>query len=265
LDRQDTQETTLKGRDLIETIILYVGVPALTLYPLGFVALGLEMLRDPFFPYYSFDAVWNAVSLVPQTVVIGTGVKLLYLSLISTALGAGIAILVYRYFHRAPRHGEEPPAPVPLSGWWRLYVIVLLPAAVFLLWNTLTVSGWNEIKYVAGFFALSTGSGVAIGYAMTQGHRSYFYAGLMVAYAGSVLAALCIAAIQSPQLPLVEVDAKANKAIPCSEVEPDKLFVLLAESEAYWYVYNEDGLLALPNQDAKMIRYRDCPGYVGRE
>jgi hypothetical protein len=267
LDRGDTQESTLKGRDLIETMILYVGVPALTLYPLGFVALGLEMLRDPFFPYYSFHAVWNAVSLVPQTVVIGTGVKLLYLSLISTALGVGIATFAYRFFHRLSRDGEEPlPAPVPLiSGLWRLYVIVLLPSAVFLLWNTLTVNGWNEIKYVAGFLALSIGSGVAMGYAMTRGQRSHFFAGLMVAYAGSVLAALCIAAIQSPQLPLVEVDAKTNKAIPCSEVQPDKLFVLLAESEAYWYVYNEEGLLALPNQDAQIIRYRDCPGYLGRD
>jgi hypothetical protein len=265
LDRQDTQESPLKGRDLIETMILYVGVPALTLYPLGFVALGLEMLRDPFSPYYSFDAVWNAVSLVPQTVVIGTGVKLLYLSLISTALGAGIATLAYRYFHRVPRQGEELPTPVPVSGWWRLYAIVLLPVAVFLLWNTLTVGGWSEIKYVTGFFALSTGSGLAMGYAMSRGQRSHFFAGLIVAYAGSVLAALCIAAIQSPQLPLVEVDAKVNKAIPCSEVQPDKLFVLLAESEAYWYVYNEEGLLALPNQDAQMIRYRDCPGYLGRD
>ena len=265
LDRQDTQESTLKGRDLIETMILYVGVPALTLYPLGFVALGLEMLRDPFFPYYSFHAVWNAVSLVPQTVVIGTGVKLLYLSLISTALGAGIATVAYRYFHRLSRDGGGSSAPLPLIGWWRLYVIVLLPVAVFLLWNTLTVNGWNEIKYVVGFFALSIGSGVAMGYAMSRGQRSHFFAGLMVAYAGSVLAALCIAAIQSPQLPLVEVDAKANKAISCSEVQPEKLFVLLAESESYWYVYNEDGLLALPNQDAQTIRYRNCPGYLGRD
>lgn len=79
-----------KGRDLVETSLLYVGILAFTLYPLGFIALGIEMLRDPFFPYYDFDTVWNAVSLVPQTVVIGTGVRLLYLSLISTALGVGI-------------------------------------------------------------------------------------------------------------------------------------------------------------------------------
>jgi hypothetical protein len=255
----------MKGRDLVETLLLYVGIPAFTLYPLGFVALGIEMLRDPFFPYYDFDAAWNAVSLVPQTVVIGTGVRLLYLSLISTALGVGIASLAYRFFHRASQEAGESPAPVPLSGWWRLYVVVLLPVAAFLLWNNITVSGWDGIGYVAGFFALSTGSGLAIGYAWTRGERGHFYAGLVVAYAGSILAALCVAAIQDPQLPLVEVDTKVGNPAPCSEIPSERLFVLLAESEAYWHIYNQDGLLALPHREAQVIRYRDCPGYLGRE
>jgi hypothetical protein len=31
----------LKVKDIVEAALLYVGVPAITLYPLGFVALGL--------------------------------------------------------------------------------------------------------------------------------------------------------------------------------------------------------------------------------
>ena len=31
----------MKVKDIVEAALLYVGVPAITLYPLGFVALGL--------------------------------------------------------------------------------------------------------------------------------------------------------------------------------------------------------------------------------
>ena len=59
----------MKVKDIVEAALLYVGVPAITLYPLGFVALGLQMWRDPFFPYTAFGPIWDAVSLVPRTIV----------------------------------------------------------------------------------------------------------------------------------------------------------------------------------------------------
>jgi hypothetical protein len=130
-----------------------------------------------------------------------------------------------------------------------------------LLWNTITISGWGGIGFVAGFFGFSAGSGLVIGYARSRGQRKHFITGMLVAYAGAILAALCISAIQKPQLPLVEIDAEVANVTACSEVPTERLFVLLAESEAYWYVYNRDGLLALPNEDAQVIRYRDCPGF----
>ena len=37
-------------RDIFEAGLFYVGIPAVTLYPLGFVGLGVEMWNDPFFP-----------------------------------------------------------------------------------------------------------------------------------------------------------------------------------------------------------------------
>ncbi len=40
----------MKVKEIVEATLLYVGIPAITLYPLGFVALGLQMRRDPFFP-----------------------------------------------------------------------------------------------------------------------------------------------------------------------------------------------------------------------
>src|SRR5215203_2733740 len=92
----------MKFRDIVELALLYIGIPAITLYPLGFLALGIQMWRDPFFPYYDFAAVWNAVSVVHHTIVIGTGVELLYLSIISTLLGVGIASLTFHFLRRSP-------------------------------------------------------------------------------------------------------------------------------------------------------------------
>src|SRR4051812_9807026 len=89
-----------KPRDFVELALLYVGVPAVTLYPLGFIALGIQLWRDPFFPYTDFTTVWEALSLVHKTVVIATGIKLVYLSLVSTALGVGIASLTLAFLRR---------------------------------------------------------------------------------------------------------------------------------------------------------------------
>jgi hypothetical protein len=80
----------IKPRDLVEGGLLYIGIPAVTLYPLGFVALGVQLWRDPSFPYHDFTTIWEAVSLIPQTVVVATGIRLIYTSLIATILGAAI-------------------------------------------------------------------------------------------------------------------------------------------------------------------------------
>lgn len=68
----------MKVKDVVEVALLYVGVPAVTLYPLGFVGLFIQLWRDSFFPYYDFNMIWNAVAMVPHTEVVGTGVQLLY-------------------------------------------------------------------------------------------------------------------------------------------------------------------------------------------
>ena len=77
-----------KTRDIVEVALRYVAVPAVTLYPLGFVGLGLQLWRDLFFPYTDFTAIWEAVSLISQRVVIRTG-ELIYLSLGRHPLGSG--------------------------------------------------------------------------------------------------------------------------------------------------------------------------------
>ena len=66
------------------------------LYPLGVLGLGIQLWRDPMFPYSRLDTVWNAVSLVPERVVIGTGIRLLFFALLSTGFALGVSVLVVR-------------------------------------------------------------------------------------------------------------------------------------------------------------------------
>jgi hypothetical protein len=71
------KEAAMNFKDFIQSLLFYVGIPAVTLYPLGFAALAIQLWRDPLFPYYDFDTVWYAVTLVDNTQVIGTALKLI--------------------------------------------------------------------------------------------------------------------------------------------------------------------------------------------
>ena len=144
----------MKVKEIVEASLLYVGVPAITLYPLGFVALGLQMWRDPFFPYDDFGTIWDAVSLVGHTEIIGTGVELLYLSVISTPLGVGVASAIFHFFRRDPLIEEKHER----WGLWGPYLLVLLPVAVILAYNSVPLDGWEDAPYVAGFLVFSIGN-----------------------------------------------------------------------------------------------------------
>ena len=255
----------VKVRDLVGAVLFYVGIPAVTLYPLGFVALSVQMWRDPFFPYSYLGTVWDAVSLVPQTVVIGTGVRLLYLALISTAFGVGVATLVVRVFLLLGRQPGEESAVVPGRRGWITYLLVLLPVAAVMLWNSVTLHSWADLVYFIGFLVLSAGGGIMVGYIRWTRHRGHFLTGVVVAYAGSVIAALCLAITQTPQLPLVEIEADRDASHECAEVPATNLFVLLDKTEEYWYVYNKEGLFGLPNADAEAIRFQECQEYLDRD
>jgi hypothetical protein len=245
----------MKIRDIVELALLYVGIPAITLYPLGFLALGIQMWRDPFFPYYDFAAVWNAVSLVPHTMVIGTGIELLYLSVISTLLGVGIASLTFHFLRRRSP-GEE--THRPRRSLWGLYLLVLLPIATVMALNGLTLDSPDDLWLVLGFFVFSAGGGALIGYVRVRGEDRLLLPGLGLAYAGSVLAALCIAALSSPNLPLIQIDTRVGAANDCSG-PPDKMFVKLSDSQTHWFAYNPTGLFALPSDEVKVVRFQDCP------
>jgi len=254
-----------KTRDIVEIALLYVGVPAVTLYPLGFVALGIQLWRDPFFPYTDFTTVWQAVSLIHQTVVIATGIKLIYLSLVATALGVGIASLSLTFLRRRK---STPDGNDTRESWngrlWSVLLFVLLPVAALLTWSSTPIDGWNDAGYLAAFVLLSSGGGAIVGYASLRGRDEWFFPALVVAYVGAVFAALCIAALWTPGLPLVEIDTEADSPqSDCSEAT-GKTFVKLAEGLQHWHLYNQHGLFAVPHEELRLIEYKHCPEYLYR-
>src|SRR3954466_5398801 len=91
---------TTKTRGVAELALLYIGIPGATLYPLGLVALLIQLLRDPSFPYYDPVTAWTAVSVISQTVVIGTGIWLVFLSLFTALVGMEVYYLTLLLLHQ---------------------------------------------------------------------------------------------------------------------------------------------------------------------
>lgn len=254
-----------RTREIAELGLLYVGVPAVTLYPLGFVGLGIQLWRDPFFPYTDLTTIWQAVSLVPETVVIATGLELIYLSLVATTLGAGIASLTSAFLGKRRRSNDGGDGQEGSSrGLESLFLLVLLPVALFMIWSSVPIDGWNEVGYLAGFVLFSAGGGALVGYIRTQGRDEWFFPGLVGAYIGAILAALCIAGLITPGLALVETDTEPSVASSdCSEAT-GRTFVKLEEGLMYWHLYNEEGLFAVPHEELHLVEYKHCPEYLHR-
>ena len=194
-----------RGRSIVEAGLLYLGIPAVTLYPLGFVGLGIQLWRDPYFPYSDFTTIWQAIVLVEHTVVMATGVKLIYLFMIATILAMGVATLLLNLLGQAPESADEHDNSVRRRGrrrgLWSLFWVILLPAGALLAWTTGRPDGWDDLLYLAGFILLSLVGGALIGYIKVQGRNDWFFSGLAAAYAGAILASLCLAAYRRRPCP----------------------------------------------------------------
>ena len=247
----------MKATDVVEVALLYVGVPAVTLYPLGFIGLFIQLWRDNFFPYYDFNMIWNAVAMVPNTEVVGTGVQLLYFSLVATLLGIGVASLTSSFLAKRRAAEKE---PGNWKGWWLLYLLILLPAAAFLAYNSIYVNAWYDILFLASFLVFSTRGGVLIGHVKVRGHDQWFFPGLAAAYVAAAFAAVCIAALNAPTLPLVEANAESDTLPHCSELPKERTVAKVSAAPNLVYLYNESGFFALSVFDVQPLQYhKDCP------
>jgi hypothetical protein len=255
-----------KVRTFAEAALFYVGIPAAALYPLGVLGVGIQLWRDPLFPYARLDTVWIAVSLVPERVVIGTGIRLLLFALVSTAFAIGVSVLLVRGFILLGRTPAEASAVLPGRRGWMLYLLLLMPLAVVVLWSSVRVNGATELAYFVGFFAFSAAAGLVFGWVRWASTAERFYLTMVVAYLGGVAAAICLAATQTPPLPLVEIRAERNATLACKEVPTKDIFVMLDRGDSFLYLYNnEEGLLSLPEGKAETVRFRECQGYLDRD
>ncbi len=160
---------------------------------------------------------WYAASLVPKVVVAGTGVRLLFLSLLACVLAMGFASLSSNFLQRwwyLRRRWHLVEAWRGNGKWevllWRLSCITLLPLATYMIWNDFDVDSWYDAPFLIAFLALSAASGIVVIHARhLEGGRRFLH-GLAIAYAGAVLAALSLSALQLPDLPQVELDAAAE-------------------------------------------------------
>ncbi len=254
-----------KVRSLAESVLFYVGIPAATLYPLGFLGVGIQMWRDPLFPYERLDSVWVAASLVPEMTVIETGIRLLFLALVSTAFGVGVSVLLVRgLLHLGREPGEASELRRGARG-WMLYLVLLIPIAVVVLWNSVRINSWIDLSLFVAFFAFSGGGGLVLGYVRWRSNQEDFLAAAAATYAAAVVAALCLATSQTPQLPIVEIEAERIESRACPEVPAEDIYVMLDRADEFLYVYNREGLLSLPDSEAETLRFRECQEYLDRD
>jgi hypothetical protein len=261
-----TEHGEKKVRSLAESVLFYVGIPAALLYPLGVLGVGIQLWRDPLFPYSRLDTVWVAVSLVPEKVVIGTGIRLLFFALESLTFGIGVSVLLVRGLLLLGRQ----PAEVSAVGKggprrWMLYLLLLMPLAVVGIWTSVRVSNATELAFFVGFFVFSAAAGLVFGYVRWASSEERFLLTMVAAYVGGIAAAICLAATQTPPLPLVEIRADRNAPVACSEVPINNMFVMLDRSDSFLYLYNNKGLISLPEGEAETVRFRECQGYLDRD
>jgi hypothetical protein len=274
-----------KTKTVAELALVYIGIPGVTLYPLGLVALLIQLLRDPHFPYYDPVTAWTAVSIIPKTVVIGTGIGLIYVSVFTALVGMEVYYLTFLLLHhwqkrKNPSSSSENSSDRRESRRvlrWSLYLLPLLPVVMLSAIGDVNFDQPVDIIFLFGFILFSCGGGALAGYIREHRYHRGPFSGLVVAYIGAILAALCISALSDPALPQVEIDtAEVGTPLDCSEASDKQRFVMLAQSGPYLYVYNKEGLFAFTMDTAHHIRYRDtlnsrykdtliteCPGEEG--
>lgn len=265
-------------RDILGGVLFYLGIPAITLYPLGFVALSLQLWRDPTFPYnwassgLDFTLIWYAASLIPKVVVIGTGVKLLAISLLSTVTIMGVASITLHLLREWNllkgwvKHEKQHNAD---SGWkrlnkwerrfWLLSLLALLPMTILLVAKAFPFDHLYDLPFYGGYLIFSAIGGVVLGYIRFWGHDKWLHHGVSLAFAGAIFAALSLSALELPDLPYLELDASSTwpETLPSSVP-----YTLLANDSNHWYLYNrESGVLSVNHPEnpegAAMMRFWD--------
>jgi hypothetical protein len=148
--------------------------------------------RDPSFPYHDFTTIWEAVSLSPQTVVVATGIRLIYTSLIATIFGAAVVGLLLTLLSWRPekageegREGNQPGRFSRSRHLWSVMLLFLLPlaAASILISGDIPIDTRpdNDAAYVSGFAAFALVGGAIINLVRSRSRDDWFVLGVATA------------------------------------------------------------------------------------
>ena len=239
---------TLSLQRFSEVLGLFGPITGIILYPLGFLALCLQILRDPGFPSSYFSTAWYAASWIPLMVVIGTAVHVLFLSLVFSYVGLCISTLVIAVVRRV--RGRDRAGLERWRWFWRLAIVIGLTPAIIFTGRYSERLDFGPIDWVfltlAALFSL--GVGMLVGFLRMQHRSRWFWRGLALSYGMAVVAALCLAAVEYPALPQAELyppgsDGSSNTP---RERMPE-MFQVLGHTEGRWYVYNDlTGIVSIP-------------------
>lgn len=251
-------DQTRAFRNRLESFAVYVGIPAVTLYPLGFAALWLQILiTDGNFPSVDLDTAWYAASLVPKVVVVRTGLFVLFLSLIFSALGFSTAMLIFNVLHWWREYGVLKPL---LKRSPQIAGIGLLVIAIVSYFQYNYINTTFERIFLISIALPALLPGFLIGYLRVEKKGKWPFRWLAIAYVGAMVGALGHAVQYYPALPMVEIKApESTSSYEVSEVpEARGFFTLLSYDENYWFVYSQDARLeAIPTGDAQIVRFWD--------
>lgn len=255
----EAETTPATLRDLAETFTVYVGIPALLLYPLGLFMLALQLYR-----HYDlkFLTAWYASSLVPNAVVAGHGAKAFLMPLFISLV---VCLLVAKVTFRLRGGWKSEGRLSPDSPWARIRALVkaaprviigialLIVSVVIVLFVIAYSSDYGNlfaiptailVSFVGGFFiylnhqsseykAMKLSKGVAEGWILS---------GLAIAYAGGLAGAFATVYVQGDTLPRVTIEHNASS----DEYPPLITGLLLSHSEGYWFV------LTTPNESSNV-------------
>ncbi len=289
IGRSTTSEPTSDGpwwKAIVELSALFA-VIATTVYVVGLFALWIPLATQI---THDFSTSWYAVSLMPQITVVGQGVKALlgYPLLIASALIAFpflMSIFVEPLVRKLVRPLNKPAVAVSskvqvfgslrnhfrpvfvrphfesYTEWWDWYrgfgVGHLFFAIVGL--SLPLLGGWSWFNYAA--FVLTTiGSWIGADWIMRSldgvheaapriRSRRWFFRGLVCTYATLIISTFLLAGDEKPALPYAT-----------TEFEEVKEGLLVAHSDGYWYLFDEEGQLrAVPDDEAGAIQVSSGP------
>lgn len=245
-------------RDIAETFMAYVGIPALLLYPLGLFMLALQLFRN----YdLKFLTAWYASSLVSNVVVAGHGAKSfllpLIIALVVSLLVAKVTFLFLRKKWRRFSSGNfwinlwrlAKAAPEVVWSITALFALVIIAFVLLFIFsdlyeygNLFAVPFAIAVSFVGGFViyinhqnsdyeVMKLSRGVAEGWILW---------GLAIAYFGGLVGAVTTVFTESEVLPRVSMNIEQDTSEESSASEQFPIQVkdglLLSQSGGYWYV-----------------------------